>query len=81
MTLQASSVPEITVGDELAVRIKNVFYADVPWSMVLAKQIANKMKQLKKLGEVFYPELDILQRIRLIAQYDDKTLRESMDLS
>jgi hypothetical protein len=78
MTLKAARLAEITAGDELAMRIKNVSYPQVEWSKCWYP-VGCVMAEVKKRGKVFHPDLTEVQLIRVLCDYSDQDLQELLE--
>jgi hypothetical protein len=80
MTLKAAAMPEVTIGDLLAIKIKNAIYPDEPWVKVAFK-IGYDMTAIKKLGRKYYPHMNEIELITTLSKYDEESIKEAYQLA
>jgi hypothetical protein len=71
---------QITIGEALAIKIKEYYFNEVPWSPLLAFKIGGIHNQLKKACSRFYPEKDILGVLWVLASYSKADMDEALSL-
>lgn len=68
----------IKYGEPVAVKIKEIYFADKAWSPELAFSIGRKLAQLKRSMRVYYPEeLDMLQTLE---KYTHEEIKEAFEV-
>lgn len=71
--------PEIIAGEQIAAKLKNHFFADVPWSPKVAFQVAEKMSQLKKITRRYYSDFDDVQFLHKLGAYSPQDIDDAFE--
>lgn len=72
--------PEIVVGEELARKVKRVFFAEQEWDGKVAQQVAKRMTQVKRLARKIFPSKEGVELIREIVKLDDQGLIDILEM-
>jgi hypothetical protein len=74
------AMPEIVLGETICRMLKDNFYPETPWDMVLAKKIAAMLTHIKRTAIPFFVDHTKEQMLIKIAHYDKIAFMELCDL-
>jgi len=76
--LTQSAYDEITLGENVCEKIKDIYYPNEDWSKVL-NEVAKKYYKLKILIQVSMKQQNEIEVLKLINYMDDNDIRDYLD--
>src|SRR5580693_24012 len=70
---------QITAGETLARKIKQVIYPDEEWTPKLAFRIGYDMKAVKRVARLYYPGVDELKLIHEVSSWPEQDIRDALE--
>lgn len=70
---------EIVAGETLAVKIKEYFYYEQPWSAILAFKIGHDMTHIKRVIKPLYPDYDAIRIYHELNAFSKEDLKGILD--
>lgn len=71
--------PEITLGEPVCEKLKDIFYPDKHWSSCVYA-VANKFSALKVIARKFYTGKTELEMLRELSRYTKEDIIDSMGI-
>ncbi len=71
---------EITIGEQICKKLKDIHFNDVPWSECY-KDVAEKFSALKVIARKFYANKDELEMLKELAKYSIMDIKEMYNCS
>lgn len=67
--------PEITLGEPICIKIKEIFYPNIPWPDCYRK-VADKFTELKHIARKFYAGKDIIEILQELNKYNQEDIAD-----
>jgi hypothetical protein len=81
-------LPEITLGEQICIKIKNIYYRDICWSKCY-RDVSNKFDQLKRVARKFYSvehktarfyaNKEELEMLKKLSRYSEEAIKDAFD--
>lgn len=68
-------MPEITLGEIICIRIKQIYFSDESWPDCYQK-VANKFTVFKRIMRKIYPDTEIVEILKKVQKFDTMDIQE-----
>ncbi len=75
----ATTIQEQSAGEQGAIKIKQFFYPDTPWTPKLAFHIGHLLGALKRQAKLYFPDQDVLYHCDMIASFTKDDMEDAFE--
>src|ERR1700681_3121592 len=71
--------PEITLGESICAKIKQIYFADSSWSDC-SQHVSSKFTLFRRIMKKIYPEKEICEILKSVQRFDTMDIQEVFDM-